>query len=126
MLKIGNMLWRIGRLLDVERQMAWTRRAGFDGVGLHASAGTPGQWRGIEPSACGPEERARLREKLADFAFVEIHAPFAIELRAENLPESVSALAPVLDFAHDLGAGVVTLHAQPATASPATWLEAIQ
>ena len=42
-LKIGNMLWRIGRLLDVNRQIAWTQQAGFDGVGFHASAGAPGQ-----------------------------------------------------------------------------------
>ncbi|MBU0606910.1 MAG: sugar phosphate isomerase/epimerase [Armatimonadetes bacterium] len=123
---IGNMLWRIGRLLDIERQMAWTQRAGFDGVGLHAAAGTPGQWRGVEPATCPPEERARLRQKLAGFAFVEIHAPFAIAMRVENLSASVAALAPVLDFAHDLGARVVTVHACPAEAEARAWLPAMQ
>jgi len=121
---VGNMLWRIGRLLDIERQMVWSQRAGFDGVGLHAAPGTPGKWRGIEPSACSPEERARLRGKLAEFAFVEIHSPFAIDLRTESLAAGVTALAPVLDFAHDLGARVVTVHAQ--SPEPASWLPAMQ
>ncbi len=123
---IGNMLWRIGRLLDLERQMAWTQRAGFDGVGLHAAAGTPGQWRGVEPATCPPEERARLRQKLTDFPFVEIHAPFAIDLRTASLPAGVTALGPVLDFAHDLGARVVTVHACPAEAEARAWQQAMQ
>lgn len=108
---IGNMLWRIGELLDFDEQLAWTRAAGFDGVGFHASAGVPGQWRGLDPAACDAPERARLCRELAGLAFVEIHAPFAIELRCHNLPSAVAALAPVLELAGDLGAGVVTVHA---------------
>ena len=126
MLKIGNMAWRIGRLLDVNRQIAWTQAAGFDGVGFHASAGAPGVWRGIEPSRCGPEERARLRGKLAEFRFAEVHAPFAIELRTETLADGLTALEPVLGFARDVGAGVVTIHAQLAGVKPAAWLGAMQ
>jgi len=126
MLRIGNMLWRIGRLLDVERQMAWTQRSGFDGVGLHASAGTPGHWRGVEPGTCPPEERARLRGRLAGFAFLEIHSPFAIDLQTESLAEGVAALAPVLDFAHDLGACVVTVHAHLTAAEGPVWRQAMQ
>ncbi len=123
---IGNMLWRIGRLLDIERQMAWSQRAGFDGVGFHAAAGTPGHWRGIEPATCPPEERARLRERLADFAFVEIHSPFAIAMRTDNLGASLQALAPVLSFAHDLGVRVVTVHAYPGDAEAGPWRSAMQ
>lgn len=121
MLKLGNMLWRIGRTLDIHRQIAWTRDAGFDGIGFHAAAGTPGQWRGVEPSTCPPAERVRLREALAGFAFVEIHAPFAIELRADTLHASLTALAPVLDFAQDVAADVITVHAQLAGVKAAAW-----
>lgn len=126
MLMIGNMVWRIGRLLDVGRQIAWTRAAGFDGVGLHASAGMPGQWRGVEPSRCGAAQRERLRRELAEFSFAEVHAPFAIELRTENLGLSLVALQPVLQFAGDIGAGVVTVHASLEGAKPAAWLSAMR
>jgi len=105
------MLWRIGRLLEIDAQLAWTRDAGFEGVGFHASAGVPGQWRGIEPSACAPAERRRLRRELAGFAFVEVHAPLAITLRGASLGADLAALAPSLVFAGEVGADVVTVHA---------------
>ncbi len=130
MVQIGNMLWRIGTLLDIDRQLAWTRDAGFDGVGFHASAGVPGQWSGIEPSACDATERARLRRELERFAFSEIHAPFAVELRTETLSSSIAALMPVLKLAENLGVGVVTVHAQlPGTGADsafAGWLVPMQ
>ena len=123
---IGNMLWRIGDLLDFGQQLAWTRDAGFDGVGFHASAGVPEQWCGIEPRACDAQERKRLRRELAAFSYSEIHAPFAIELRTENLPSAIAALAPVLELAGDLGAAVVTVHAHPpgpdTAGDPSAWL----
>jgi sugar phosphate isomerase/epimerase len=122
MMPVGNMLWRIGRTLDIGRQIAWTREAGFDAVGLHASAGALGHWRGIEPTDCDSQQRAGLREQLADFAFVEIHAPFAIELRQDTLEAGIAALGPVLAFAHDLGAAIVTVHAQLARTRAERWL----
>ena len=112
MLKIGNMLWRIGRILDFYQQLAWTCDAGFDGVSFHASAGATGQWRGIEPSACDTMERVRLRREIEQFEFSEIHAPFSIELRTETLSSSIAALRPVLRLAGDLGVGLVTVHAE--------------
>ena len=112
MLKIGNMLWRIGELLDFDQQLAWIRDAGFDGISFHASAGCPGQWCGIEPSTCDAKERARLRGEIGKFSFSEIHAPFAIKLSTDMLSSSITALAPVLKLAEDLGVGRVTVHAQ--------------
>ena len=50
MINIGNMLWRIGELLDFDRQLAWIRDAGFDGVGFHASAGSPGSGAALSPA----------------------------------------------------------------------------
>jgi sugar phosphate isomerase/epimerase len=111
-MKIANMLWRIGEELDFDRQLTWTRDAGFDGVGFHASAGVPGRWRGVEPASCSAGERRRLRRTIREFAFAEIHAPFSIELRSETLSSGTAALAPILDFAQDLGVGVVTVHAR--------------
>lgn len=130
MLNIGNMLWRIGELLDFEQQLAWTRDAGFGGVGFHAHAGVAGKWCGIEPSTCDAMERARLRREIASFAFSEIHAPFAIELRTEVLASCISALMPVLELAGDLAVGLVTVHAQlpgpDADSDSSKWLGPMQ
>lgn len=75
---IGNMLWRIGELLAIEEQIEWSRQAGFDGVGLHASPGTPGAWEGVDPQTCDSAGRRALRAQLTGFALREVHAPFAI------------------------------------------------
>jgi sugar phosphate isomerase/epimerase len=112
MIAIGNMLWRIGEILDFDEQLAWTRDAGFDGVGFHASGGAPGQWCGIEPADCDSVRRASLRRRLSGLSYVEIHAPFAIELTADRLDAEIEALAPVLELAADVDASVVTVHAQ--------------
>ena len=112
MLKIGNMLWRIGPLLDFDQQLAWIRDAGFGGVGFHAGAGAPGAWCGIEPAACDATERARLKREIGRFSFSEIHAPFAIELKTGMLSSGITALMPVLELAKDLDVGLVTVHAR--------------
>jgi sugar phosphate isomerase/epimerase len=122
---IGNMLWRIGDVLDFDRQLAWTFEAGFAGIGFHASAGIPGQWRGIEPATCGAAERLRLHKLVSQFAFAEVHAPFRIELQSDNLAWSIAELVPVLELAGDLGAAVVTVHAQVPDSTawqPSNWL----
>ncbi len=109
---IGNMLWRIGDILDFDAQLDWTREAGFDGAGFHASAGVPGRWRGIEPADCDDARRAALREALSTFSFTEIHAPFGINLDTDTLSAGVEAMAPVLTLAADLDVSVVTVHAR--------------
>ncbi len=130
MTALGNMLWRIGELLELDQQLAWTRDAGFDGVAFHAHAGVPGKWRGVEPAACDAAERARLRQTISAFSFSEIHAPFEIELRNESLPSDMARLTPVLEFARDLDVGTVTVHAQlrssRAAADPVIWQTPMQ
>jgi len=51
---IYMMAWRIGEILDIDAQLEWIREAGFDGAGLHADPGEPGQWQGIDPFASPP------------------------------------------------------------------------
>ncbi len=122
MTAIGNMLWRIGDILDFDEQLAWTREAGFDGVGFHAAPGTPGQWRGLEPTECDSARRTVVREALSSFAFTEIHAPFRIHLTGDSLPAGLEELAPILQFAADLGVSVVTVHADLTDAEGPAWL----
>jgi hypothetical protein len=50
MIALGNMLWQTGDILHFDAQLAWTREAGFDGVGFHASAEAPRRCYGIEPA----------------------------------------------------------------------------
>lgn len=121
---IGNMLWRIGELLAIEEQIDWSREAGFDGVGLHASPGTPGVWEGVDPGMCDSAGRRALRQRLAGFALREVHAPFAIVLAGESPEEGVRQLEPVLAFAGEIGAQVVTVHADLGEAGEG-WKEAM-
>jgi len=124
---IAKMAWRIGDTLDIHRQFDWIESAGFDGVGFHAHAGTPGQWCGIDPATCGEAERQRLRERLSAFAFVEIHAPFALTLAPDATVPIVDGLAPVFAFAGDVGATVVTVHGNPPPPErvEVPWLDAL-
>lgn len=124
---IAKMAWRIGDILDIHEQFDWIEASGFDGVGFHAHAGAPGQWRGVEPATCGEAERQRLRERLSAFAFVEIHAPFALTLAPGATSPIVDGLAPVLAFAGDVGATVVTVHGNPPLLDQveAPWLDVL-
>ena len=113
---IANMVWRIGEIVDVHEQIAWTRDHGFTGVAFHACAGSAGAWQGVEPAECTGAARAAMRDEIAGFELREIHAPFAIKL-----PAGAEALRGILDFAGDVGAGVVTVHADLPPA--AAWLD---
>lgn len=108
----GFMVWRIGDILDVEAQFDWVRDAGFEAVSFHAGAGDPGHWRGIDPAATDRTERRRLRERLAQFTMCEVHAPFSAEITLEEPPVALEQLAPVIEFAGEVGAAIVTIHAQ--------------
>jgi len=127
---ICMMAWRIGQILGIHEQIEWIWRAGFDGLGFHASPGVPGQWQGIDLSTTDVKARAMLRSALSGFAMCEIHAPFANCLKPGSLLTAVERLLPALDLAGDVGASVVTVHAEP-PASPSEadafpWGEALE
>ena len=109
---IGFMLWRIGDILDIDAQLDWVQDAGFEAVSFHASPGVPGQWQGVAPATVDHDTRQRLRERLAAFSTCEIHAPFSAMLTRQDPNAAVEKLAPVVAFAGDVGASVVTVHAK--------------
>jgi len=120
---ICYMLWRIGGILPVMDQMAWCRDAGFDGIGLHASPGVPGEWEGVDPASAGPAARRELGAAIGRFELCEIHAPFEIVLSGASLGDAVRRLQPVIAFAGDVGARIVTVHAQLPAAGQASALQ---
>lgn len=120
MWNIGFMAWRIGDILDIDAQIDWIRNAGFEAVSFHASPGSPGEWRGIDPSATGPVERRRLRERLSEFAMCEIHAPFSYTLTPDGSPAVVEQLEPIIEFAGDVGASILTIHGDPPAVTTAS------
>ena len=107
---IGFMVWRIGEILDFDAQVGWLQQAGFEAISFHASPGVPGQWRGVDPAVAGRGERRRLRDRLATFSTCEIHAPFEAVLSFQEPLTTVERLAPIIGFAGDIGASVVTVH----------------
>ncbi len=112
-LNLGVMVWRIGDLLDFDAQVKWIADAGFESISFHASAGTPGQWRGIDPATTEPAERRRIGRLLSRFRTREIHAPFDAVLQPQTPLKVLARLEGVLEFAGDVGAGIVTVHADP-------------
>jgi len=116
---IGFMAWRIGDILELYDQIEWIHNAGFDAIGIHSSPGIPNNWQGVDPSVTNGDERRRLRQKLETFRMCEIHAPFDLVLRADIL-ESVrrdsqrtntEKLSEHIILAGDIGASVLTVHA---------------
>jgi sugar phosphate isomerase/epimerase len=110
---IGFMAWRIGEILDLDAQIDWIRDSGFDAVSFHASSGFPGRWRGVDPSSTTPAERRLLRDKLSGFTICEVHAPFNCELIPDKLPFVLDQLAPIIRFAGEIGASILTIHGDP-------------
>lgn len=125
---ISMMAWRIGDRLDLAEQVDWIEEHGFTGISLHASAGTPGQWQGVAPATCSPVQRVAWRQRLARFQAREIHAPFRAVMEGTDSSTALATLAETLAFAHDLGAEVVTVHAEvprdPAALPP--WREDVR
>jgi len=126
-LRLGFMVWRIGDILDFDRQVEWVAHAGFESIAFHASAGTPGKWRGVDPAAANSAERQRIRRLLASFSGYEIHAPFDAVIKPETPERSLKKLEQVLAFAGDVGASIVTVHVEPppSQASDAGWQKAL-
>ena len=109
---ISMMAWRIGDRLDLAEQVDWIEQHGFTGISLHGSAGTPGQWRGLAPADCPAPLRAEWRQRLGGFQAREIHAPFGAVMQGADSSAALATLAETLVFAGDLGAEIVTVHAE--------------
>jgi sugar phosphate isomerase/epimerase len=126
-LRLGFMVWRIGDILDFDRQVEWVANAGFESISFNASAGVPKKWRGVDPAAADLKERQRIRRLLAPFADYEIHAPFDAVLRPETPEPILKRLEEVLTFAGDVRAAIVTVHVEPPRphAPEATWQKAL-
>jgi sugar phosphate isomerase/epimerase len=112
-LNLGFMCWRIGDILDIDAQIKWAADVGFESIGFHASPGTPGKWRGVDPMAADAKERLRIREMLSRFERREIHAPFEAKLAPVTPVEVLEKLQTTFTFAGDVGVEVVTVHADP-------------
>ena len=126
---IGFMAWRIGDILDLDRQIEWIREHDFRAVSLHASSGVPGAWRGLDPNAADAATRAAFRARLQEgFRAWEVHAPFSAVMRAGHAATALAELRPVVTFAGDIGADICTVHADvPAADAPgaADWRRAM-
>ncbi|MCX7827192.1 MAG: sugar phosphate isomerase/epimerase [Verrucomicrobiae bacterium] len=111
-LKIGFMIWRIGDILDFDKQVEWVAQAGFESISFHSSAGVPGKWQGIEPATADANQRRRIKRLLSRFVGYEIHAPFDAVLRTETPEPVLRRLGEVPAVAGAVGASIVTVHVE--------------
>lgn len=111
MIHVSNMAWRIGDILDIDRQLDWIEANGFDAVSFHASPGTAGKWQGIPLAELGEPEIGALRVRLGAFEAVEVHAPFEHQLRQPD-QGAFEQLLRVCRASAAIGARVVTVHSR--------------
>jgi sugar phosphate isomerase/epimerase len=112
MWNIAFMAWRIGDILELDDQIDWLSKSGFDSIGFHASPGISGVWQGIDPAQANFAKRQLLRQKLSAFKSIEIHAPFELTLKTSNLGIIIERLDTIIEFAGDVGASILTIHAE--------------
>ncbi len=126
-LRLGFMVWRIGDILDFDKQVEWVAQAGFESISFHSSSGVAGKWQGVEPATADAKERQRLRQLLSRFAGYEIHAPFDAVVRPETTGLVLERLEEVIGFAGDVGASIVTVHVEAPRkeASDMSWQKAL-
>ncbi len=100
--------------------------AGFKAMEIHLDDwngvfGDPSliKFPGVWPRTCSKEEREALREELADFSTIIVHGtPWDVKIASRNpgiREESVKQYMEAIEFAHDIGAGIVTFHINGAT-----------
>ena len=121
-------VWRIGDILDVDAQIDWIEAAGFEAISFHANPGEVGVWRGIDPATTGTASRRRLRERLLCFSAIEVHAPYSIVITPDAAGQAVKALDPIVQFAAEVGATLLTVHAVPGETDDgkAEWSSALE
>ena len=112
MWNIAFMAWRIGDILELDTQIDWIHKAGFDAIGFHASPGISGVWQGIDPAQTNSAQRQLLRQRLSAFKSCEIHAPFELTLKTSDLDTIVERLSIIIEFAGDVGASILTIHGE--------------
>ena len=127
-------MWEVGYSVSVVNsmdgflaQVVWLREAGFQAIQIPPLGAAFGEGAGPDPSALGSNGWRRLREELATFSMLEVHALTPIP--PHEPWEAVEGLRPVVEFAGELGASLLTIHghAPDRQAEPdnASWQEAV-
>ena len=119
---IGPMLWRVGDILDFWEQLDWAARNEFTEVAFWTCAGKPGVWQGFDLWNAPDSDIDRLKRGLSRFAEVDLHAGVTLTGGVGTAPatgdlfhdEAVAEMSTIIRFAAEVGAKVVTVHADAA------------
>ena len=115
-IRVGGMVWRVGEMLDFYEQIAWFQEQGLDGIAFHTAPSFGGKHASFDVRMAKTADRERLKQAVAPFAEVSVHAEFDnydIILCSPNKHvrrASVEALRSTIDLASSLEAPVVTVH----------------
>jgi sugar phosphate isomerase/epimerase len=105
------MVWRVDQILDFYRQIEWIKAHGFDVLEFWTAPGKPDVWQGFDVETAGRGDILALKQAVAGFAEVDIHAHFD-EAGIQHAPPPGGAVAMERTFAlaAEIGAAVITVH----------------
>jgi sugar phosphate isomerase/epimerase len=119
-MRIGCMVWRVDGVLDFYEQVAHIQAQGFEAVEFWTLPGQPGVWQGFDVSNASRRDVQALKDALARFDEVDLHAGFDLS----GTPHSGFGTGPVqmeptFALAAEIGAQVITVHPDRGLAGPA-------
>ena len=116
-MKIGCMLWRIGDILDLYKQIEWVKNHKFQEVSFWTIPGTAGAWQGFDAEQATQERISKLKSALVCIPEVDLHAGFPLnstDVDSRNV--TLQRLIPTFKLAEAINASVVTIHPDQRTA----------
>jgi len=110
-MKIGCMLWRIGDILNLHKQIEWVKAHAFEEVSFWTIPGNPGVWEGFDAEHASQADIAALRKALTGISEVDLHAGFPLDsVNADARKLTLQKLDSTFTLAKAIGASVVTVH----------------
>ena len=115
-MKIGCMIWRIGDILDFYDQIQWVKTHKFEEVSFWTIPGQLGRWQGFDAENATQQDVMKLKKALNGISEVDLHAGFPMDSANQGKRKiTLQKLTPSFELAGNIGASVVTIHADART-----------
>jgi sugar phosphate isomerase/epimerase len=112
----GGMVWTLGEITDLYKQIAWFADNGFSGVGFHTQPNFGLEWVNFDVRQASTNDRRKFKDALAPFDETAIHGEsFTCDILLASPNElirraSVESVRDTVHLAAEVGVKTVTLH----------------